>query len=85
MPNRKIWPECRRSRLLHAFLLSSFLAGCAIQSPQIAQKEAPQSIATQQKAQQAAVKQEPSAPTLKKEDRARPDHQRNCLWSLVIA
>lgn len=66
MPNRKIWPECLRSRLLHAFLLSGFLAGCAIQSPQIAQKEAPQSIAAQQKAQQAAVKQEPSAPTLKR-------------------
>lgn len=66
MPNRKIGRACGRSRFLHAILLSSLLAGCAIQSPQIAQKEAPQSIAAQQKAQQAAVKQEPSVPTLKR-------------------
>lgn len=42
------------------------LSGCAIQTPPVAQVEAPQSIATQRAAQQAALSQAPVAPTLKR-------------------
>jgi curli biogenesis system outer membrane secretion channel CsgG len=42
------------------------LPGCAIQTPPVAQKEAPQTIAEQKAAQQAVVAQAPVAPTLKR-------------------
>jgi len=42
------------------------LSGCAIQTPPVAQVEAPQAIATQKAAQQAALSQAPAAPTLKR-------------------
>lgn len=49
--------------------ISCFLAilgGCAIQTPPIVQKEAPQSLAAQQQAQQVIAAQAPAKPTLKK-------------------
>lgn len=42
------------------------LSGCAVQTPPIAQIEAPQSVATQKAAQQAVISQVPAAPTLKR-------------------
>lgn len=41
-------------------------SGCAIQTPPVVQKEAPQSIATQKAAQQATSAQSPAVPTLKR-------------------
>lgn len=49
-----------------AALTFSFLAGCATQTPPVAQKEAPQSIAVQKTSQQAMAAQAPTAPTLKR-------------------
>lgn len=56
------------SKLFPAFLaISSILiSGCAIQTPPLEQKEAPQSIQAQKAAQQAIKDQAPSAPTLKR-------------------
>ena len=42
------------------------LSGCAIQTPPITQKEAPQPLAAQKSAQQAIVLQAPATPTLKR-------------------
>ena len=42
------------------------LSGCAVQTPPIAQMEAPQSVATQKAAQRAVISQVPAAPTLKR-------------------
>jgi curli biogenesis system outer membrane secretion channel CsgG len=42
------------------------LTGCAVQTPPIAQKDAPQSLATQKAAQQAVASQAPTTPTLKR-------------------
>jgi len=42
------------------------LGGCATQTPHVAQNEAPQSIASQQAAQQAVLAQAPAKPTLKR-------------------
>lgn len=42
------------------------IAGCAVQTPPVIQKEAPQSAATQKAAQQALATQAPAAPTLKR-------------------
>lgn len=42
------------------------LTGCAVQSPPIAQKEAPQALSAQKSAQQALAAQAPIAPTLKR-------------------
>ena len=42
------------------------LSGCAIQTPPIAQKEAPQSLEAQKAAQQTVKDQAPSTPTLKR-------------------
>lgn len=47
-------------------LLSSLLAGCAVQAPQIAPKEAPASSAAQSTAQKSVATQAPIAPTLKR-------------------
>jgi len=44
----------------------ALLSGCAIQTPPVAQKEAPQSIAEQKAAQRAAESQAPVVPTLKR-------------------
>lgn len=46
--------------------LALILGGCAIQSPPVAQKEAPQPLAAQKAAQQAVLSQAPAAPTLKR-------------------
>lgn len=56
------------SKLFPAFLaISSILiSGCAIQTPPLEQKEAPQSIQAQKAAQQAIKDQVPSTPTLKR-------------------
>lgn len=53
-------------RTLCVSALCTALAGCAVQSPPIADKEAPQSLATQKTAQQAASLAVASAPTLKR-------------------
>jgi curli biogenesis system outer membrane secretion channel CsgG len=42
------------------------LSGCAVQTPPVAQVEAPQGIATQRAAQHAVLSQAPAAPTLKR-------------------
>lgn len=42
------------------------LSGCAIQTPPIAQKDAPQALAAQKSAQQAVAAQSPATPTLKR-------------------
>lgn len=42
------------------------LSGCAVQSPPITQKEAPQLLSTQRTAQQAIVSEAPATPTLKR-------------------
>ena len=42
------------------------LAGCAVQTPAVVQKEAPQTLAAQKTAQQAITTQVPAAPTLKR-------------------
>jgi curli biogenesis system outer membrane secretion channel CsgG len=47
-------------------LLFTLLSGCAIQTPPIEQKEAPQSLQAQKAAQQAIKDQAPSTPTLKR-------------------
>ena len=47
-------------------VLSIIMTGCAVQSPQVAQKEAPQSTVAQKAAQQALTAQAPTAPTLKR-------------------
>jgi curli biogenesis system outer membrane secretion channel CsgG len=47
-------------------LVFALLSGCAIQTPPVAQKEAPQSIAEQKAAQRAAESQAPVVPTLKR-------------------
>lgn len=46
--------------------IAVFIGGCAIQTPPITQKEAPQSVASQKAAQQALVSQTPATPTLKR-------------------
>lgn len=51
---------------LFAVLIVALMSGCATQAPPVAQKEAPQSIAAQRTAQQAAVSQAPVVPTLKR-------------------
>lgn len=47
-------------------LIFAVLSGCAIQTPPVEQKEAPQSLQAQKAAQQAVKDQAPSAPTLKR-------------------
>lgn len=47
-------------------VLLSLTVGCATQTPPVARKDAPQSIATQQQAQQAVARQVPAAPALKR-------------------
>lgn len=51
---------------LFVALVFTLLSGCAIQTPPVAQKEAPQPIADQKAAQQAATSQAPIVPTLKR-------------------
>jgi hypothetical protein len=46
--------------------LALTFGGCAVQTPPVTQKEAPQPQAIQKAAQQAAVSQVPAAPTLKR-------------------
>lgn len=59
-------PSSRFAQTLFIALVFALLSGCAIQTPPVAQKEAPQSIAEQKTAQQAAVSQSPVVPTLKR-------------------
>lgn len=54
------------THLLFMVLVVSVLSGCATQTPPVAQKEAPQSIAAQKTAQQAVLSQAPVVPTLKR-------------------
>ena len=49
-----------------AMALAIGLSGCAVQTPPIAQKEAPQPASAQKSAQQAVISQAPTAPTLKR-------------------
>jgi curli biogenesis system outer membrane secretion channel CsgG len=57
----RIRPACAVAAL---FFL--FAAGCATQTPPVQQREAPQSIAAQEAAQQAMLAEAPRAPTLKR-------------------
>lgn len=56
------------ARLIHAWLcaVAIGLTGCAVQSPPIAHKEAPQALSAQKSAQQAIAAQAPVALTLKR-------------------
>ena len=55
-----------RKGLPAMFALAVVLTGCAVQTPPIAQVEAPQAVATQKAAQQALLAQAPAAPALKR-------------------
>jgi curli biogenesis system outer membrane secretion channel CsgG len=61
----RIAKDCHLTKLLLVTLAIS-LSGCAIQTPPVDQKEAPQSLAAQKTAQQAVVSQAPATPTLKR-------------------
>jgi curli biogenesis system outer membrane secretion channel CsgG len=52
--------------MVMALALAIGLSGCAVQTPPITQKEAPQPLSTQKSAQQATILQAPAAPTLKR-------------------
>jgi curli biogenesis system outer membrane secretion channel CsgG len=54
------------ARPLFASLSLVFVYGCAIQTPSVTQKEAPQTISSQKAAQQAVISQAPVVPTLKR-------------------
>lgn len=54
------------NKLMFGMFIAVLLTGCATQTPPIAQKEAPVSIAAQNAAQQASLAQAPVAPTLKR-------------------
>ncbi len=58
----------KRSRLSFTAILcaTTVIGGCAIQTPPVAQKEAPQPVALQRIAQQAVLSQAPAMPTLKR-------------------
>ena len=47
-------------------VLAAGLTGCAVQTPPVAQKDAPQPLAMQKAAQQAVASQAPATPTLKR-------------------
>ncbi len=49
-----------------ALILSLLVTGCAVQSPQVAPREAPPSAAAQKSAQQAVISQAPATPELKR-------------------
>jgi curli biogenesis system outer membrane secretion channel CsgG len=49
-----------------AMVLVIGLSGCAVQTPPVSQKEAPQPLSTQKAAQQAVISQAPALPTLKR-------------------
>ncbi len=66
MSHRNFATKLKESIVLTTFASGLFLSGCATQTPPVAQKEAPQSIATQKAAQQAIVSQAPVVPTLKR-------------------
>ena len=60
-----------KQKLCHAtkpllIILAAGLTACAVQAPPVAQKDAPQSLATQKAAQQAVASQAPAIPTLKR-------------------
>lgn len=57
-------PCCLSKKIL--MILAVGLSGCAIQTPPIEQKEAPQPSATQKAAQQTVISQAPATPTLKR-------------------
>src|SRR3989339_2184779 len=58
----------KQRRFVWAVFLAPLLlaSGCAIQTPHIAQKEAPQTIASQKAAQEAITSQAPATPRLKR-------------------
>lgn len=56
----------RAPRAAAVAVVASIFAGCAIQTPPVAQKEPPQGIEAQKQAQRAATTQAPAAPTLKR-------------------
>jgi curli biogenesis system outer membrane secretion channel CsgG len=56
----------RLVRALSASLVLAAAAGCATQTPPVVQREAPQTIAQQQAAQQAVLAQAPAAPALRR-------------------
>lgn len=63
----KLVEKCMSAPASSAVLaLAIAMSGCAIQTPPIAQKEAPQTLAAQKAAQQAVLAQAPTAPTLKR-------------------
>ena len=56
-----------KETIAHALRLAAIvISGCAVQSPPVAQREAPQSVVAQKGAQQELVTQAPPAPTLKR-------------------
>ena len=58
----------RHSQLVKSIIIFLVvgLTGCAVQTPPVAQKDAPQPLATQKAAQQAVASQAPATPTLKR-------------------
>ncbi len=66
MKNQAKYLSLKPKPLLSVTILSLLFTGCAIQTPPVQQKEAPQSIAAQKAAQQAVSTQAPSVPTLKR-------------------
>jgi curli biogenesis system outer membrane secretion channel CsgG len=63
------WTSLRHRDRTHASLalvVAIALGGCATQTPPVAQKEAPASVATQRQAQQAVATSQPAAPALKR-------------------
>ena len=63
-----VFPKQKLCQVAKPFLiiLTAGLTGCAVQAPPVAQKDAPQSLATQKAAQQAVALQAPATPTLKR-------------------
>lgn len=51
---------------LMLIIVAAGLAGCAVQTPSVVQKDAPQPLTTQKAAQQAIASQAPATPTLKR-------------------
>jgi curli biogenesis system outer membrane secretion channel CsgG len=63
---RNNYLSCEFSKLPFISLAIVLFSGCAIQTPPVTQKEAPQTLAQQKAAQQAAISQAPIVPTLKR-------------------
>ena len=65
---RCVFPKQKLCQVTKPLLIifAAGLTACAVQTPPVAQKDAPQSLATQKAAQQAVASQAPATPTLKR-------------------